>query len=126
MTTIAVIEDNADSRLLLEAILDGLYELREYETGIAALDDMPHHLPDVAIIDISLPLMDGVEMLRRMRADPRLEHIPAIAFTAHAMNAQRERYLAAGFDEYVAKPIVDEEELLAAIRRCLSRAAHRR
>lgn len=123
--TIALVEDNADNRLLLNAILDGMYELREYETGAAALEGMPQDVPDLVILDISLPGIDGVEVLRRMKRHPRLAHIPAVALTAHAMNGQREQYLDAGFDEYVAKPIVDEEVLLDAIRRCLSRRGER-
>lgn len=119
--TVAIVEDNADSRLLLNAILDGMYDLREYESGGAALDGMARDTPDLVILDISLPGMDGVEVLRRMKQHPRLAHVPAVALTAHAMTGQRETYLAAGFDEYVAKPIVDETELLDAIRRCLSR-----
>jgi len=117
--TIAIVEDSADSRLLLNAILDGIYELREYESGAAALEGMSHDVPELVLLDISLPGMDGLEVLRRMKQHPRLAHVPVVALTAHAMNGQRETYLAAGFDEYVAKPIVDEEELLGTIRRCM-------
>lgn len=121
MSAIAVIEDNADNRLLLEALLDGLHELAEYESGAEALEGMRRRRPDLVLLDISLPGMDGVEVLRRMRADPRLRSIPVVALTAHAMAGERERYLAVGFDDYVAKPIVDEGELLGAIARCLAR-----
>ena len=73
------------------------------------------------LLDISLPEMSGVEVLRRIRADPRLARLPVIALTAHAMAGDRESYLAAGFDDYVSKPIVDESVLRRAVERWLAR-----
>jgi CheY-like chemotaxis protein len=75
--------------------------------------------PDVVLLDISLPELDGVEVLRRMRADPVLHTVPVIAVTAHAMAGDRQKFLAAGFDDYLTKPILDESVLTAAIDRCL-------
>jgi two-component system cell cycle response regulator DivK len=121
MITVAVVEDNADNRLLLRALLDSLYDMVEYETGPAALAGMAQAVPDVVLLDISLPGMDGVEVLRRMRADVRLRHLPVIAFTAHAMSGDREKYLASGFDDYLTKPIVDETLLLCAIQRLVAK-----
>lgn len=119
MTTIAIVEDNADNRLLLQAILDGLYDLVEYENGIDALAGLTASLPDLVLLDISLPGMDGNEILTRIRADARLRTLPVIALTAHAMSGDREKYLAAGFNDYITKPIVDETILLSAIERWL-------
>ena len=121
MKVVAVVEDNADNRLLIQALLGDLYELREYATGHHALAGFERSLPDVVLLDISLVGMDGVEVLERMRADPQMRHLPVIALTAHAMSGDRERYLAAGFDGYVAKPIYDEQVLLEAIERLLER-----
>jgi two-component system, cell cycle response regulator DivK len=118
---VAVVEDNADNRLLLRALLGDAYELVEYENGRDALDDLGRRPPRLVLLDISLPGMSGVEVLRHIRADPRLRGLPVVALTAHAMAGDRESYLAAGFDDYVAKPIVDESVLLRAIERCLSR-----
>jgi CheY-like chemotaxis protein len=120
MTTIAIVEDNADNRLLLQAILDGLYDLVEYENGTDALAGLAASLPDLVLLDISLPGMDGNEILARIRADQRLRKLPVIALTAHAMSGDREKYLAAGFNDYITKPIVDETILLAAIDRWLT------
>lgn len=117
MKTIAVVEDNADNRLLLQAILDGMYDLVEYENGVDALAGLAASVPDLVLLDISLPGMDGNEILVRIRADERLRHLPVIALTAHAMSGDREKYLAAGFDDYVTKPIVDETILMGAIER---------
>ena len=119
MKKIAVVEDNPDNRLLVQVILESLYEVVEYETGVAALDGLPKEKPDMILLDISLPEMDGTEVLRRIRADARLRTLPVIALTAHAMSGDREKYLAAGFNDYVTKPIVDENVLLEAIQKLL-------
>ena len=121
---IAVVEDNADNRLLLQAILGSDYDLDEFENGRDALEALAHgQPPQLVLLDISLPEMSGVEVLRRLRADPRLRAVPVIALTAHAMAGNRESYLAAGFDDYVSKPIIDEGVLLRAIERWLPRDA---
>jgi two-component system cell cycle response regulator DivK len=125
MTTIAVVEDNADNRLLLQAILDGLYELVEYENGTDALSGLAASLPDLVLLDISLPGMDGNEILARIRASESLKRLPVIALTAHAMSGDREKYLAAGFNDYITKPIVDETILLSAIERWLATSRDR-
>jgi two-component system sensor histidine kinase/response regulator len=122
MTRIAVVEDNADNRLLLQAILDGLYDLVEYENGSDALAGLNAGLPDLVLLDISLPGMDGNEILARIRADEKLRRLPVIALTAHAMAGDREKYLTAGFNDYITKPIVDETILLGAIEKWLEAA----
>jgi CheY-like chemotaxis protein len=113
---IAVVEDNPDNRLLVRVILDSLYEVTEYETGLSALEGLQTNPPDLVLLDVSLPEIDGTEVLRRIRADPNLRNLPVIALTAHAMATDREKFLAAGFDDYVTKPIVDEDLLLDAIK----------
>ena len=118
---IAVVEDNPDNRFLVQAILEDQYELSEYESGVEAIEGLGSDQPDLVLLDISLPEMDGTEVLAWIREQPGLKDLPVIALTAHAMAGDREKYLAAGFDEYVTKPIVDESVLLEAISRCLSR-----
>ena len=120
MKKIAVVEDNPDNRLLVRVILEPLYEVSEYETGFAALEGLQKDKPDLVLLDISLPEMDGAEVLRKMRGDSNLKNLPVIALTAHAMSGDREKYLNAGFDDYVTKPIVDENVLLDAIEKKLS------
>ena len=119
--TIAVIEDNADNRLLIEAMLGETYRLDEYASGAEALQMMSIDPPALVLLDVSLFGMGGLEVLSRMRGDPGLRRVPVIAVTAHAMAGDRERYLAAGFDGYVPKPIVDERVLIEAIARLLPR-----
>ena len=120
MNTVAVVEDNADNRLLLQAILDGLYDVVEYENGVDALAGLAAKLPDLVLLDISLPGMDGNEILARIRADESLRKLPVIALTAHAMAGDREKYLAAGFNDYITKPIVDETLLLSAMEKWIA------
>jgi len=120
MKTIAVVEDNADNRLLLHAFLSDRYEIVEYETGPAALEGFRARMPDLVLLDVSLPGMDGLAIVSRLRADERTKTLPVIALTAHAMHGDRQRFLKSGFDEYVSKPIVDENVLFAAIEKLLS------
>ena len=119
MARIAVVEDNPDNRLLLQALLEDSHELTEYDNGADALEGMRAAPPELVLLDISLPRMDGTEVLRRMRSDPALLAVPVIALTAHAMSGDRDRFIAQGFDDYVAKPIVDESVLFASIDRLL-------
>lgn len=121
MTTLAVVEDNADNRLLLQAILGDRYDLVEYDNGADALAGIADNRPDLVLLDISLPGMDGTEILQRIRRDVTLRNLPVIALTAHAMAGDREKFLAAGFDDYVTKPIIDEDELFRAIARLLEK-----
>jgi CheY-like chemotaxis protein len=123
VTVVALVEDNPDNRLLVEVILGDLYEVRAFADGAAALAAFAADPPALALLDISLPGLDGPTVLARMRADPRLDAIPAIALTAHALDGDRRRLLDAGFDGYVAKPIVDETVLLRAVAECLTRGA---
>jgi CheY-like chemotaxis protein len=118
---IAVVEDNPDNRLLVRVILESRYDVAEYENGFAALQGLKAQKPDLVLLDVSLPEMDGAEVLRHLRADAALRDLPVVALTAHAMSGDREKFLAEGFDDYVAKPIVDESLLLRAIEQLLSR-----
>ncbi|MCH7934318.1 MAG: response regulator [Gemmatimonadetes bacterium] len=120
---IAVVEDNMDNRLLVQAILEDQYEISEYENGKEVVDGLADNIPDLVLLDISLPGMDGVEVLEWVRSQVRLKDLPVIALTAHAMSGDREKYLEMGFDEYVTKPIVDEEVLMGAIERLLADSA---
>ncbi len=117
---IAVVEDNPDNRMLVEAILDELYDIVEFETGRQAVAELVEAKPDLVLLDISLPEMDGTEVLEWIRGQESLAGLPVIALTAHAMAGDREKYLILGFDDYLTKPIIDETVLMGAIERCLS------
>jgi CheY-like chemotaxis protein len=119
MNRVAVVEDNADNRLLIQVILEDLYELRAYEDGHKGLEGLRRDRPDLLLLDISLPDMDGVAVLSEIREDPALQGMPVVALTAHNMKGDRERFLEVGFDDYVTKPIVDEGLLIGVIERWL-------
>ena len=120
MKRIAVVEDNPDNRLLVRAILEDHYELCEYESGKEALAKAPGDRPDLILLDISLPEMDGPEVLEHLRASGPLSKVPVVALTAHAMLGDRERFLAKGFDDYIPKPILDPAHLIGVIERLLA------
>lgn len=121
MKNIALIEDNPDNRLLVQAMFGDTYRIAEYCNGREGLAGLQAERPDLVLLDISLPEMDGLEVLRNVRNDPAMAGLPVIALTAHAMQGDRERFLAAGFDECVTKPILDDAALAATIERLLVR-----
>ena len=118
---IAVVEDNPDNRLLLQVLLEERYDIVEYENGFDAIAGLPQEQPDLLLLDVSLPGMDGPEVLQRVRAEPRLNGLPIVALTAHAMIGDREKFLELGFDEYVTKPILDESVLFEVVERLLQK-----
>ena len=89
------------------------------EDGVEAINGLGDDIPDLILLDISLPEMDGTEVLAWIRDQDALKDLPVIALTAHAMSGDREKFLASGFNGYVTKPIVDEDVLFGAIERCL-------
>ncbi|MFH1763299.1 MAG: response regulator [Gemmatimonadota bacterium] len=117
---IAVVEDNPDNRFLVQALLEDLYDLSEYESGASALEGLVQDNPDLVLLDISLPDIDGTEVLRWIKNQEELKDTPVVALTAHAMAGDREKFLAEGFSDYVTKPIVDESILMETIARWLT------
>jgi two-component system cell cycle response regulator DivK len=120
---ILVVEDNEmNMKLFRDVLLATGYRTLEATTGEEAVKLAAEHVPDLVIMDIQLPDIDGVEALRRLRADERTVAIPVFAVTAQAMQGERERFLAAGFDGYVSKP-VNVGELIGTVRQhCDGRA----
>lgn len=111
-------EDNADNADLVRDILADRFHIIHFPTAAPLLRGLRERtvlFPELLLIDISLPGMNGAQLLREIRNMPRYQSIPAIAITAHAMEEDRQRFLEAGFDDYISKPIVEEETLLDAI-----------
>ena len=103
---ILVVDDNQDSRELVIKILKGKgHQLVEAVDGEDALKQVAAELPDLILMDISLPKIDGHEVTRRLKQNNKFASIPVIALTAHAMKGDREKALAAGCEEYISKPI---------------------
>ncbi len=119
MRSIVLVEDDKDNRLLAQTVLGHMYDVQAYATGFEAMEAMKSWVPDLIILDISLPGMDGVEVLSRLRSDERLKNVPVIALTAQVGSGDRNRYLSAGFDDYIEKPIVHEEAFLQVIERSI-------
>jgi two-component system cell cycle response regulator DivK len=114
---ILLVEDNEKNMKLFRDVLRATgYRTLEATTGSQAVELAVEHSPDLVLMDIQLPDIDGVEALIRLRADERTASIPVLALTAQAMRGDRERFLAAGFDDYVPKP-VDVGALVATVGR---------
>jgi CheY-like chemotaxis protein len=100
------IEDNYHNRRLVRKILESRgYTLVEAEDGITGLKMARDLRPPMILLDIGLPGMDGLEVVAELKADTALRHVPVIAVTASAMLGDRERFLAAGCDDYLSKPV---------------------
>lgn len=118
---VLVIEDIEINRDLLKQLLEDDYEVRsegDGESGLAAVGDWR---PDVILLDLSLPKLDGWSVARAIRRDPELQGMRVVALTAHAMRGDREDALAAGCDAYLTKPL-DETELFAVLENLTARA----
>ena len=110
---VAIIEDNADSReMLCEALTLAGFECRSADNGVDGLALVDAMRPDVAIVDVGLPGMNGFELARRVRADPRHANVRLMALTGYGQREDRERAIAAGFDDHLVKP-VDPTALVA-------------
>jgi two-component system, cell cycle response regulator DivK len=117
---ILYIEDNFQNKRLVRKILAARgFEVLEAEDGLTGVEMATNELPDLILMDISLPGIDGVEATQRLKAQPGTTAIPVIALTANAMRGDRERFIAAGCDEYLPKPI-STADLLAMINRFVS------
>ncbi len=118
--TILYIEDNADNLLLVRRALEARgYRVVEAEDGLVGLAQVEREKPDVVLLDINLPDVDGYEVVRRLRANPAWRTLPVVAITAKALPGDAERALAAGCDLYMSKPIA-VRALWAALERILS------
>jgi two-component system cell cycle response regulator DivK len=114
---VLVVEDNKTNMKLFRDVLTATgYRTLEATTGARAVEVAAEHMPDLVLMDIQLPDLDGAEALSRLRRDERTASIPVLALTAQAMYGDRERFLAAGFDGYISKP-VNVVELLGIVRR---------
>ena len=119
---ILYIEDNPENRLLVSRVLeaDG-YEVVEAVDGPSGLKAAQESEPDLILLDIGLPRVDGYDLAERFRAMPELDEVPILAVTANVMKGDRERSLAAGCDGYIPKP-VDIDRLPMQIRQALQGA----
>lgn len=115
---ILIVEDNMDNLITLHALLKDDYDIIEAMDGQQGVEQAKLHQPTLILLDISLPIMDGFQVLKELKNHQTLRHIPIIALTARAMVGDREAILTFGFDDYVSKPI-DGKLLEKSIRRAL-------
>src|SRR5215468_1498599 len=123
MARLLLVEDNEQNRDMLSRRLRRKgYEVIIAHDGGEGLVLAREQAPDLILMDMSLPVLDGWEATRQLKADPQTRHIPVIALTAHAMAGDREKALAAGCDEYETKP-VEFDRLLGKIQALLGASA---
>lgn len=116
---ILIVEDNSDNRILITDVLQSLdYEVIVAEDGEAGVQAAVDTVPDLILMDLSLPKKDGWTATGEIKANQKLKHIPVVALTAHAMVGDRERALEAGCDDYISKPI-DLRELANKLQQWL-------
>jgi two-component system cell cycle response regulator DivK len=117
---ILVIEDQPDNRQILRDLLTNAdFEVIEAEDGEAGLAAAAAHRPDLILMDVQLPGIDGYEATRRLKGDAVLRDVPVIAVTAHALSGTEQEARVAGCDGYISKPI-SPRQLLAKVREYLS------
>ena len=103
---VLVVEDNQQNFELVEFLLeDAGYTVRLARDAAELRSALTDHLPDLVLMDIQLPGVDGITLVEELRADPKTRKLPILAITAHAMRGDRERFLDAGCDGYIPKPI---------------------
>jgi two-component system, cell cycle response regulator DivK len=118
MKRILIVEDVEYNRDLLVQLLEDEYEILTAADGAAGIEAAARERPDLILMDLSLPGIDGWEATRRLKTSPETDAIPVIALTAHAMQGDEERARACGCDDYLTKPI-DEDQLFATLARLL-------
>lgn len=117
---VLLVEDNeANADMLSRRLTRQGYEVRLATDGLQAVEQALHERPDLILMDISLPKIDGWEATRRLKADVTMAHVPIVALTAHAMVADRQKCLDAGCDEFETKPI-DLKRLLEKMQALLA------
>ena len=106
MSTVLIAEDNAVNRELLRELLEMRgYTVVEACNGDEALHMIEQARPDILLLDLGMPVLDGPAVVRRIRENPRLAKLPVLAVTAYAMQGDREKIVSSGFDGYLSKPI---------------------
>lgn len=115
---ILVVDDTEWNRDLVVQLLEDEYDVIEAVDGEEAVKKAEQERPDLILMDLGMPVMDGWEATRRIKANSELKHIPIIAVTSHAMVGDEIQAREAGCDDYVAKPI-DEDELIKKIKKFL-------
>lgn len=119
MAKILIVDDDPRNRRVLQAVLGQTgHEVLTAESGAEGIEVVHAHAPDLVLMDVLMPGMDGMETLRRLRGEPRFAALKVVAVTGLSMQSDAERILAAGFDGYLGKPI-RYREIIAELKRLL-------
>ena len=119
MSKILIVDDNEMNRKLFRSLLQkNGFETIEAEDGATGLQMAKEHLPSLILMDIQMPVMDGLTAMKAIMAEPETSSIPVIALTSYAMKKDKERFLAEGFDAYISKPI-DKNAFISAVSKML-------
>jgi len=115
---VLLVEDNADNRGIYRTILEhGRFQVLEAEDGRTAVELARARKPDLVLMDVAIPVIDGWEATRMLKSDPETANIPIIALTAHALQSDRDRAVEVGCDGYIAKPVLPRAVLAEVERR---------
>jgi CheY-like chemotaxis protein len=126
MKKVLIAEDNPVNRELLRELLESHgYAVAEATNGREALSEIENTHPDILLLDLGMPVLDGFATVRRIRENPALAALPVLAVTAYAMQGDREKVLSSGFDGYLSKPI-QSRLLFQELDRLLSKASSQR
>lgn len=121
-STVLLVEDNEDNLLIYSTILrHSGFTVLEARDGRAGIDMATSELPGLILMDVSIPLIDGLEATRQLKANASTKHIPIIALTAHALASDQQKAIEAGCDAYISKP-AEPRIVLAAVKRYLGEA----
>lgn len=126
--SVLLVEDNEDNLLIYSTILRHTgFSVLEARDGQAGIDMARQELPGLILMDVSIPIIDGLEATRQLKADPATQHIPIIALTAHALASDQQKAIEAGCDAYIAKP-AEPRAVVEAVEKFLGKqqnpAAH--
>jgi two-component system cell cycle response regulator DivK len=127
-TSVLLVEDNEDNLLIYSTILrHSGFAVLEARDGQAGIDTAKREIPGLILMDVSIPVIDGLEATRQLKADPSTKHIPIIALTAHALASDQQKAIEAGCDSYIAKP-AEPRAVVEAVEKFLGKpekpAAH--
>lgn len=114
---ILIVDDDAKNRKLLRVVLQSCgYKVTEAEDGINGIRLAEENTPNIVLMDIQMPVMDGIEAMKKLKSAPETSIIPVIALTSYAMRGDQERFLGEGFDGYICKPI-DIDKMIEVIEK---------
>ena len=119
METVSIIDDDENSNMFLSVYLEEKWKVTTFEDWEEALSAYEKDPPDLILLDISLPGIEGTEVLKKIRQMDGLKRVKVIALTGYSLPKDRDKFLKQGFDDYIAKPVTDMSLFINKIEKCL-------